>query len=104
VLGALTWEAGLVGLAIVVVVRPVTALLALVGSSTPRRHRLGIAFFGIRGMGSIYYFAHGLVAASFVDSELGWALLSWVIVLSIVLHGLASNPVVRWVERESDDF
>jgi sodium/hydrogen antiporter len=101
ILAALTWEAALAGAAIVLALRPAVALVALLGSPLDRRHRLGTAFFGIRGMGTIYYFAHGLAAASFVGTDLAWALVAWVILLSVVLHGVTSTPFVRWVERPS---
>lgn len=50
----------LVALVIVLVVRPAAGLIGLVGTGLPRRERWIIAFFGIRGIGSIYYLAYAV--------------------------------------------
>src|SRR3546814_9680139 len=42
---------------VLLAVRPAAGLLSLVGSKLPWREQLVISFFGIRGMGSIYYLA-----------------------------------------------
>jgi sodium/hydrogen antiporter len=98
ILDALTWPLAAVGVLVVLVVRPVAGWAGMLGSDVDRRHRVGLAFFGIRGMGSIYYLAHGLAAATFVGSEAAWALVALVIVLSVTLHGLTSTPFMRRLE------
>jgi NhaP-type Na+/H+ or K+/H+ antiporter len=45
---------------ILLVVRPVTGLLALIGVQATLTEKITIAFFGIRGVGSFYYLAYGL--------------------------------------------
>ena len=68
-LSHLDWRGVVVGLALVFVIRPLSGLLALsVGRGTRmgrnrdlalgRRERLATAFFGVRGVGSIYYLAY----------------------------------------------
>jgi sodium/hydrogen antiporter len=99
ILDGLTWSTALVAVLLVLVVRPVAGMVGLLGSHLDRPHRLGVAFFGIRGMGSIYYFAHGLALASFGDTARAWALVVFVIVLSVVVHGVTSTPALRRIER-----
>src|SRR5688572_310398 len=53
-LSSLTWRAAAVGLALVLVVRPLTAWLALRGAPGTRGEHAVIAFFGIRGIGSFF--------------------------------------------------
>ena len=95
ILDALTWEAALVGLAVLFVVRPLTAWFGLAGTGTPRGERAAIAFFGIRGIGSLYYLAYALNTAAFSQRDLLWSLVAFTIVVSIVVHGTTATLVTR---------
>lgn len=91
-----------VAVAIVVVVRPVTAWLSLARTSLRTKERLTIAAFGIRGMGSVYYLAHAANEASFEGIETLWAVTLLVILLSIVLHGATAARAVRATVEDGD--
>jgi sodium/hydrogen antiporter len=97
ILSPLSWTAVLVGVAVILLVRPVTAGLSLLGTGCPRRDLAALAFFGIRGVGSAYYLAHAVVAADFIDAEveLLWAVTAFVILVSVVLHGSTATPVLK---------
>lgn len=99
VLAALTWlDVGL-ALAILFLVRPLAGLIGLAGLKAERREKITIAFFGIRGVGSIYYVAYALNHARFPDAERLWAIVALVILLSIVIHGLTVTPIMRRLDR-----
>ena len=98
-LEALTWRDMLIGLGVVLVVRPVAGLLSLIGSPLPRRDRVALSWFGIRGLGSVYYLAYGLNHADFGVSERLWAIVGFIILVSIVVHGVSAAPVMRLIER-----
>jgi sodium/hydrogen antiporter len=81
---------------IFIFIRPVAVVLGLAGSRTPRAQIRLLAWFGIRGLGSLYYlmFAinHGLpneVAEEFVNLVFG------VIATSIVAHGISATPLME---------
>lgn len=93
-LSPLTLEAAAAGLAIVFIVRPIAGISALVGFDRSWPERGIIAFYGIRGIGSFYYLAHGLNEAPFAGAELVWAIVGFVVLVSIVLHGITATPVV----------
>ncbi len=101
ILADLTWRGALVALGLVIVVRPVAGLIGLTGTNLPRSERWAISFFGIRGMGSIYYLAYAGNHADFVPAELSevWAVTSLTIIISIVLHGVTASPAMRYVDR-----
>lgn len=103
VLGALTPAAVLVALLLVFVVRPAAGMIALVRSPLRPGERIAVAFFGIRGIGSVYYLAYALQEESFEEAEALWALVALVILISVVVHGAAVTPVMRRVERTSED-
>ncbi len=95
VLAPLTWQAALVGLAVLFVVRPVAAWVGLVRTTTPKGERAAIAFFGIRGIGSLYYLAYALNSARFPEADLLWATVAFTIAVSVVVHGTTATLVTR---------
>jgi NhaP-type Na+/H+ or K+/H+ antiporter len=58
-----------------------------------------ISFFGIRGLGSVYYLAFALQAARFEEPDLLWSTMGLTIVISIVLHGMTVTPVMRRLDQ-----
>ena len=103
-LDALTWTDALIGLAVVFVVRPVAGLIAMLGSGQPMRERLLLAFLGIRGVGSVYYVAWGINHGDFGDSERLWAVVGFIILLSIVVHGVTATPLLERLARRRESF
>ena len=97
-LGALTPAGVVVGLIIVLVVRPVAGLLCLVRSGLDRRVRGAVAFFGIRGMGTVYYLAHAVTEERFAQALEVWAVAMFVIVVSIVVHGVTAGAALARVD------
>jgi len=84
---------------ILLVVRPLAGLLALIGTGATVGEKLSIAFFGIRGVGSFYYLAYGLNHGNFQDKDRLWVILSLVVFVSILMHGLTVTPAMRWLDR-----
>ena len=93
------WSEILAAVLILFVVRPVTGLIGLIGARATRSEKLTIAFFGIRGVGSFYYLAYGLNHGEFAGADRLWTILSLVVIMSVVLHGLTVTPVMRWLDR-----
>jgi NhaP-type Na+/H+ or K+/H+ antiporter len=91
------WNWQTVGTAIFLfaVARPLSVMIGLLGSDSPMRVRSIIAWFGVRGIGSIYYlmFAinHGLprkLAQDMIQITIV------VVMLSIVVHGTSVKPLL----------
>lgn len=98
-LDALTWTDALVGLAVLFIVRPVVGYLSLIGTPLPQRDRVMLAYLGIRGLGSVYYLAYGLSHGDFGDSERIWAITGFIILVSIIVHGITATPLMALLER-----
>nr|WP_010131166.1 cation:proton antiporter [Microbulbifer agarilyticus] len=99
-LDALTWQGVLLGVLLVFVVRPAAGLVGLVGEQRlSALDRVIASFFGIRGIGCIYYLAYGLHVGNFVDGDLLWATCAFAIVLSVIVHGVTASPVIRFRDR-----
>ena len=104
-LSSLSWRLVALGVVLLLVVRPAAGLLGFAGSGAPWIDRAVVAFFGIRGIGSFYYLSHALAQASFRERELVvaaeglWAFVGFVVLVSIVLHGISASPVMDALDR-----
>ena len=78
-------------------VRPLAVWLGLAGLHMPRDQKLLIAWFGIRGIGSIYYLlyaiGHGLLQAPLTQLMLSIVLSA--VAVSIVVHGISVTPLMK---------
>jgi sodium/hydrogen antiporter len=99
-LGTPGWAGWGLALLVVFVLRPVTVNVALLGSRLQRPgERAFLAWFGVRGVGTIFYVAAatGLGALSHDESELiTWTAIA-VVILSVILHGMTAGPLSRWL-------
>ena len=101
-LDPLTWPMVVVGLLLLFVIRPVAGAVGMLGHrGLPWRERAAISFFGIRGIGSLYYLAYAMNVAEFPEAEGLWALVSFVIVVSIIVHGMSGAPTRNFLDRQA---
>lgn len=95
-----SWSFRAVGLALFlfVIVRPISVLLGLLGSGTPVRLQVLVGWFGVRGIGSIYYLMFAIVFGLPEELALEFIHITLVvIVLSIIIHGLTVKPMMsKW--------
>lgn len=99
-LAGLTWGGAAVGVLLVLVVRPLVGWLSLLGSrGVDRAERAAISWFGVRGIGSIYYLAYALSSEYVAEGLELWSVVAFTITLSVVLHGLTATPVMRRLDR-----
>lgn len=98
-LHALTWSSVGFALLAIFVVRPLIGWLCLAGTVCPPTERAAISFFGIRGLGSIYYLAYALQKEGFDKVDVVWSTVALIILISIVLHGVTVTPVMRLIDR-----
>lgn len=101
-LWAVPWQADALWFVplLLVVIRPLSVAIGLAGTSTVRSRRWLIGWFGIRGIGSLYYLMyavnHGL-APALAERLTGLALAA--VVASIVVHGISVTPLMAAYER-----
>jgi sodium/hydrogen antiporter len=104
-LADLSWRGVLVGVLAVLVARPLTANLSLrrrLPLGDPRlgqRERRVVAFFGIRGAGSLYYLAYATGYTEVTGIAELWSTVAFVVLLSVVVHGVLASPVMVWLDR-----
>ena len=101
-LWAVPWQADALWFVplLLLVIRPLSVAIGLAGTSTVRTRRWLIGWFGIRGIGSLYYLMyaanHGLPAA-LADRLTGLTLAA--VVASIMVHGVSVTPLMAVYER-----
>jgi NhaP-type Na+/H+ or K+/H+ antiporter len=54
-----------------------------------------VSFFGVRGIGSIYYLAYASGESRELGADWIWATVAFTIVLSVFVHGVLASPVMR---------
>lgn len=99
------WSWGVLGFSLVMVlaVRPLSVLLGLPPSALPAGQRAMVAWFGIRGVGSVFYLAVALDMgiSGGAARELASACLAC-IALSIGLHGVSATPLMAAYHRRRE--
>lgn len=102
-LTSIGWSGWMIVLLALLVIRPASVFIGFVGSRRTRPERAFIAWFGVRGLASIYYAA--AIGASGVLAADEVALIWWIavatVVVSIVVHGLTGKQGMKFVERRS---
>ncbi|WP_116127335.1 cation:proton antiporter [Lewinella sp. IMCC34183] len=98
-LNDLTVPGALLGLALLLVIRPLAGMISFLPSKLPWEEKLAISYFGIRGVGSLYYLAYAHNSEYFPTIDRIWAIVNFTILVSIFLHGISVMPVLSWVDR-----
>lgn len=95
----LGWPEIGVGLALIFVIRPVAAWISLAKTNLQGHERTVVAFYGIRGIGSIYYLSFAATHATLTNAAQLWAIIAFAIIVSTVVHGFTAGMAV---ERASE--
>ncbi|RDI32197.1 cation:proton antiporter [Lentzea flaviverrucosa] len=99
-LSGVGWPQVLVAAAVLLLVRPLAGWIGLLGGKTGPRERTVIAFFGVRGVGSLFYLVYALQHGEFAEQNALWQIVGLVVIGSILLHGLSATPVMWLLDRK----
>ncbi len=96
-----------VALALIFVIRPVAGWVSLrfrtrgpeEKGGMSKAERAATAFFGVRGIGSIYYLAYAAGETVFPEERWLWSTVALTIALSVLVHGVLATPVMTWLDR-----
>ncbi|MGA7932021.1 MAG: sodium:proton antiporter [Kovacikia sp.] len=90
----------LVTASLLFVIRPIGAWISTLGSPIHPATRWLFGWFGIRGVGSLYYLTYALSEG--LQDKSG-ELIAWItfitVTISVTLHGISSTPLMNWYER-----
>jgi len=99
VLEALTWWSAALGVVMLLILRPLAGAIAMSRSGLPWQARWAVGFLGIRGLGSVYYLSYGQVNGKFGNLEILWSTVAFVILLSIIIHGVTASGFLRYLKK-----
>ena len=89
------WEEVTFAAVMLLVIRPLAGWISLIGVQRPKVELAIISFFGIRGLGSVYYLSYGFNHAAFDYEYSLWGTLGLIIAASILMHGVLVTPALR---------
>jgi NhaP-type Na+/H+ or K+/H+ antiporter len=94
-----TWRSVALVAVLFIVVRPLAVELALLGSRAKPMERRMMSWFGIRGIGTVYYLAYALEngRADDIAPLAPYALA--VVTASVFVHGMSAMPLMRTYRR-----
>jgi NhaP-type Na+/H+ or K+/H+ antiporter len=96
-LAGLTFSSIAIAVALIVLIRPLIGWLSLTGTQLKGRQRFVVAFYGVRGVGSIYYLSYACSHMDLQNEAELWAVTALAIALSTVLHGFSAAFAVAKV-------
>jgi len=105
-LGQLDWSAAAFVAVVVLVVRPATVALSLIGTGLPWREKLLIALMGPRGVVLVAVaglFGDRLAGLGVVDGSLIGPLAFVLVAATVVLHGFTVKPLARALSLTGGD-
>jgi sodium/hydrogen antiporter len=93
-------EGVMIAALLLVVVRPLTVAVSLIGAQAGREQRWLMGWFGIRGIGSIYY----LLFVLQYDWPMEWkqrlvSLVLTTVAISVLVHGISATPLMNSYHR-----
>jgi NhaP-type Na+/H+ or K+/H+ antiporter len=93
----LTWDAVVLAVLLFVLIRPLSVLVGVFGMPGQAVRRWLTGWFGVRGIGSLYYlmFAIGQGLPEELARRLS-GLVVWTVALSVVVHGVSVTPLMDW--------
>lgn len=89
---------------LLLVIRPFSVWLGLMGSSTSSLQRSLIAWFGIRGIAAIYYVMYAIHQGLPLSlAQPLTALTLTTVTVSIVVHGISVSPLMNFYSKQTSD-
>lgn len=87
---------------VLLVARPISVMVGLLGTGTPGRISGLTGWFGVRGIGSLYYLMYAIQHG--IEEDLAVELIHLVLILvalSILAHGISVKPLLERFSRSS---
>ena len=95
----MTWNAVVLAVLFLTVVRMLPIWLSLLGTGLALRKKLFLGWFGPRGLASILFTLIMMDEFDFPGEEELLACVSMTVFLSIILHGVSAAPLSKWIGR-----
>ncbi len=97
-----SWRATFLALFVFIIARPLSVVVGLIGTRTSWRLKGLVGWFGVRGIGSLYYLMYAIqhgIPESLAVELIHLTLI--VVTLSILVHGISMKPMMRRIWHRS---
>jgi len=102
----LDWRSVVVTLSLVLVVRPLAGWIGLgvlarderLDGGLDRGEMAAVAFFGVRGVGSLFYLAYAVSHEHVPDEPWLWSTVAFTVIVSVLLHGVTATPTMAHLD------
>ena len=96
------WQAIWFAPVLLLIIRPVSVYLGLLGSAVPALEKRFTGWFGIRGIGSVYYLMYGVVhEVPEMEARMMIGLTLATIVVSALAHGITVTPLMKFYAKRT---
>lgn len=103
ILEPLTLKMALFTVLFVFIIRPIAAYASIFNLKIHIKEKFAISFFGIRGIGSIFYLAFAFREIPFIHEKELWAIIAFTILLSVLIHGITATSAMKHLEEKVPD-
>jgi NhaP-type Na+/H+ or K+/H+ antiporter len=95
------WDFKIIGTAllVVLVVRPITGWIALYRTDLSKFEKFVLSFYGIRGVGSIFYLMYAFSQQDFPNADELIHVTTVIIVVSVIIHGLSATTIQKKLDN-----
>ncbi len=80
---------------LVLILRPLLGYISFYKTDLTPKKKLAISFFGIRGIGSVFYLSYAIKHGNFQDANQLYSIVALVILISIILHGFTAKRMIN---------
>ncbi len=103
----LDWRGVAVSLALVLVIRPLAGYVGLAvrarsehdDGGLDRGETAAVAFFGVRGVGSLFYLGYAVTHEHVPDEPWLWSTVAFTVIVSVLLHGVTATPAMARIDE-----
>ena len=100
ILSFTNWQGVVLALLTVLVIRPVTGYLGVFKLKESFTKKSIISFLGVKGIGSFFYLSYAVKNGNFYDYKPLFGIVSYVVLFSIIIHGLTSIRLVDYLTQK----
>ncbi len=91
-------------LTLILIIRPLFGWIALSRTNLSNFEKTVMSFYGIRGVGSIFYLMFALGEFAFEESQLLTQTVAMTIILSVLIHGLSAAAIQKKLDKYDRDY
>lgn len=87
---------------LVLILRPLLGYISFYKTDLSPKKKLAISFFGIRGIGSVFYLSYAIKHGNFEDVNQLYSIVALVILISVILHGFTAKRMLNTFDSSKE--